>query len=445
MSKHPNQNGTNPKSTPEGISKITISGFKSIAEEQSIEIRPLTILAGKNSSGKSSMMQPLLLLKQTAETIYDPGALKLDGPNVKFTRGEQLLSSIVKNDAFDISLWADKEGIRFAFRKLPEGFIVESQTLLTNDSSRPSFRLFPDMTHEQIVALMPPNSETSTEFLNVCTRHGLRLFTKRDRCFLRVAAETQAGHGLSFPELLFPLIATERYIYEIIHVPGLRGTPERTYPVTAIGSTFAGKFDSYTASVIFDWQTSEQTDKINTLLNGLRLLGLTNTVEAKLINDAQVEILVGRTLHGEADDTVSIADVGIGVSQTLPVLVALLAAKPGQLVYIEQPEIHLHPRAQTELAQVLAEAAERGVRVVVETHSSLLLLGIQTLVAEGKLSPDLVKLHWFEQNKKGSTTIRSADLDEGGRFGDWPEDFGDVTLDAQDRFLTAAELHMAGF
>ena len=114
-------------------------------------------------------------------------------------------------------------------------------------------------------------------------------------------------------------------------------------------------------------------------------------------------------------------------------------------VYIEQPEIHLHPRAQTELAQVLAEAAERGVRVVVETHSSLLLLGIQTLVAEGKLSPDLVKLHWFEQNKKGSTTIRSADLDEGGRFGDWPEDFGDVTLDAQDRFLTAAELHMAGF
>ena len=444
MSKHPNQNGTNPKSTPEGISKITISGFKSIAEEQSIEIRPLTLLAGKNSSGKSSMMQPLLLLKQTAETIYDPGALKLDGPNVQFTLAEQLLSSIVEGNRFDISLWAGMEGINFAFHKLPEGFIVESLSRLTKENASPQFRLFPDMTHEQIASLVLPSSETAMKLIEEYRRLGLRLFTKRDRCFLRVAAETQAGHGLSFPELLFPLIATERYIYEIIHVPGLRGTPERTYPVTAIGSTFAGKFDSYTASVIFDWQTSEQTDKINTLLNGLRLLGLTNTVEAKLINDAQVEILVGRTLHGEADDTVSIADVGIGVSQTLPVLVALLAAKPGQLVYIEQPEIHLHPRAQTELAQVLAEAAERGVRVVVETHSSLLLLGIQTLVAEGKLSPDLVKLHWFEQNKRGSTTIRSADLDEGGRFGDWPEDFDDVSLNAQSRYLDAAEQRLAG-
>lgn len=141
---------------------------------------------------------------------------------------------------------------------------------------------------------------------------------------------------------------------------------------------------------------------------------------------------------------VNIADVGIGVSQTLPVSVALLAAKPGQLVYIEQPEIHLHPRAQTAMAQVLADAAMRGVRVVAETHSSLLLLGVQTLVAEGKLPPELVKLHWFKQGDDGATTIRSADLDEGGAFGDWPEDFGDVSLDAQDRFLDAAEKHLLG-
>ena len=59
------------------ITKITVAGFKSIAEEQSVEIRPLTILAGANSSGKSSIMQPLLLLKQTLEAPYDPGALLL--------------------------------------------------------------------------------------------------------------------------------------------------------------------------------------------------------------------------------------------------------------------------------------------------------------------------------------------------------------------------------
>src|SRR2546429_8436596 len=75
-----------------GITRITVGGFKSISQEQSIEIRPLTILAGANSSGKSSIMQPLLLLKQTLEAPYDPGALLLNGPNVKFTFVNQLLT-----------------------------------------------------------------------------------------------------------------------------------------------------------------------------------------------------------------------------------------------------------------------------------------------------------------------------------------------------------------
>src|SRR5438128_6506993 len=81
-----------PERNKEGITRITVAGFKSISQEQSIEIRPLTILAGANSSGKSSIMQPLLLLKQTLEATYDPGALLLNGPNVKFTSADQLLA-----------------------------------------------------------------------------------------------------------------------------------------------------------------------------------------------------------------------------------------------------------------------------------------------------------------------------------------------------------------
>ncbi|MHB1424491.1 MAG: AAA family ATPase, partial [Gemmataceae bacterium] len=67
---------------PPAITEIQVGGFKSISDDQMIEIRPLTILAGANSSGKSSMMQPLLLLKQTLEAPYDPGPLLLNGPNV---------------------------------------------------------------------------------------------------------------------------------------------------------------------------------------------------------------------------------------------------------------------------------------------------------------------------------------------------------------------------
>ena len=136
---------------------------------------------------------------------------------------------------------------------------------------------------------------------------------------------------------------------------------------------------------------------------------------------------------------VNITDVGLGVSQVLPVLVALIVAEPGQLVYLEQPELHLHPRAQVALARVLADAAKRGVRVVAETHSSLLLLGVQTLVAEGKLSPELVKLHWFTRREDGVTEVKSAEMDEVGAYGNWPEDFDDVDLKAQSRYIKAAQ------
>src|SRR4030065_2418222 len=79
---------------PVTIAKIAVRGFKSIADEQEIELRPLTLLAGANSSGKSSIMQPILLLKQTLEAPSDPGALLLDGPNLRFTSAEQLLSQL---------------------------------------------------------------------------------------------------------------------------------------------------------------------------------------------------------------------------------------------------------------------------------------------------------------------------------------------------------------
>lgn len=165
-------------------------------------------------------------------------------------------------------------------------------------------------------------------------------------------------------------------------------------------------------------------------------------VKAQPIDAVEIELQVGRLPgkgHRRKDDLVNIADVGFGVSQVLPVLVALLVAKPGQLVYIEQPELHLHPRAQQALAPILAEAADRGARVVVETHSSILLLAIQTLVAEGKLSPDKVKLHWFQRDSRGATKVTSGELDPLGAYGDWPEDFGEVMAGAEDRYLSAVE------
>jgi predicted ATPase len=76
----------------DGITRIAVEGFKSIVNRQEIEIAPLTILAGANSSGKSSIMQPLLMLKQTLEAPYDPGPLLINGPHVMFTSADQFLA-----------------------------------------------------------------------------------------------------------------------------------------------------------------------------------------------------------------------------------------------------------------------------------------------------------------------------------------------------------------
>jgi predicted ATPase len=198
----------------------------------------------------------------------------------------------------------------------------------------------------------------------------------------------------------------------------------------------------YVASVIAQWQADTNGEALVGLNGALEGLGLTWKVVADPMTQAQVQLKVGRLPHGKQgneNDLVSVADVGFGVSQTLPVIVALLVAQPGQAVYLEQPELHLHPRAQTRMGKLLSEAARRGVRVIVETHSSLLLRAIQTLVARNELSPELVKLHWFTRQEDGSTEVNSADLDKDGAFGNWPEDFDETAMAAERDYLDAAE------
>jgi predicted ATPase len=445
-----------------GITSITIEGFKSISQKQSIEIRPLTILAGANSSGKSSIMQPLLLLKQTLNASYDPGPLMLNGPNIKFTVAEQLLSNIggKRANAFNVGIAVDNNTEITVYFAKGEGtaFGIEQMTYKSDDTLH---RLYEGMDANEFLAGFRPSFQQSfrkieasliklAEYLdeNITEPH-IHFTVTRNRCFLTVTVSlSPEPSGQDMAQFTTPLsldTLVEEYISQIIHLPGLRGNPERNYPISAVGSDFPGTFENYSASIIRQWQVSKAKDKLEKLNRDLIRLGLAGRVFAVPIDDTEVELRVSRSLsstEGATEDTVSIADVGLGISQTLPVLVALHAANSGQLIYLEQPEIHLHPRAQYIMAEVLADAALQGKRLVVETHSSLLLLGIQTLVAEGKLPPDLVKLHWFQQQQDGSTQITSTDLDQTGAFGDWPEDFAAVALDSESRYLDAAQARL---
>jgi predicted ATPase len=404
------------------ITAISVKGFKSFAEEQRIEIRPLTILAGANSSGKSSALQPLLLLKQTLEASYDPGPLLLDGPHVHFTSAEQLLTRLGGHASaeFEIMFEVDHVPLRNVFRGRADGTLDIIRTVHPIRGT-----LEPDMTNEEVEDRVLPIEKAVNR-----TESGWRV--ERYRCFLIL--RRPGGYGLH-------VIDHQEGALRSFHVPGLRGNPARTYATAAVGDYFPGTFEHYVASLILAWQQTRD-ERLSALDHALEALGLTWKVHAKRVDATQVEILVGRLPSKKrvgAGDLVNIADVGFGVSQTLPVLVALLAAQPGQLVYLEQPELHLHPRAQQALAPILAEAAMRGVRVVAETHSSLLLLAIQALVAEGKLPPEQVILHWFQRDSRGATQVMTGDLDRMGAYGDWPEDFYSVSAAVENRYLDAVE------
>ena len=124
--------------------------------------------------------------------------------------------------------------------------------------------------------------------------------------------------------------------------------------------------------------------------------------------------------------------VGFGLSYTLPVVVALLAARPGSLVLVENPEAHLHPRGQMAMGDLIIRAAAAGAQVIVETHSDHVLNGIRVAVKEGRGAPDQVAIHYFQRitetrggDERIVHVVQSPRIDADGRVDSWPQGFFD--------------------
>lgn len=431
---------------------LAVEGYKAVRNRQALRIAPLTLISGVNSSGKSSFMQPFLMMKQTLDSTFDPGPLLLYGANVKVTEFQQMFSRGKSRSeaaaAFSVELRRGESSRNITFDTYAGGIRIKQDEMVTIEGQK--------------VALSEPLTQAQKKNLRKLGTQRVNRYVKyfpnrfdakswqpdvyRNRCFLEPLIRF-TGDGAEDALISFGLPLDEsddwvEWLRGIIHVPGLRGNPERAYQRSAVGNTYPGTFDTYVASVIAHWSDSQPT-KLASLAADLERLGLTWKVSTRRVDDASVEVMVGRMPHaqqGGANDLVSMADVGFGVSQTLPVLAALHAAEPGQLVYIEQPEVHLHPKAQWALAESLVRAANRGVYVVAETHSSLLIRGIQTAVAKGELRVRDLSLNWFSREaESGHQQIVVAEVDQAGRFGDWPLDFDEVSRDADWAYLDAVE------
>ena len=265
-----------------GITKIAVKGFKSIAEECEIDIRPLTILAGANSSGKSSIMQPLLLLKQTLEATYDPGPLLLNGPNVRFTEVSQFLSTLSGEkgtDRFqigiDTSISNFSHSIKITFKKGPGGIeIVEMTSKGKSGDDSPVFpedlTLYPEMPPEKIKAL-------TDQYMILRVASVDRV--KRSRCFLRLAS--QGSSKLNLDTTVKLINDPQSDILETIHLPGLRGNPERIYKLTTPVPGIPARL-KITLRVSFTSGRRRKTNALKTVANTLHTLGLTDRTSSAL-------------------------------------------------------------------------------------------------------------------------------------------------------------------
>jgi predicted ATPase len=135
-----------------------------------------------------------------------------------------------------------------------------------------------------------------------------------------------------------------------------------------------------------------------------------------------------REIRRELSNPYRATNVGFGISYTLPVVVAVLAARPGDLILLEAPEAHLHPRGQSRLGQLLARAASGGVQVIAETHSDHVINGVRVAVHDGLIPPEMagfLYFHWDPNAEEGTPVVRRVLVDSDGRLEDWPEGFFD--------------------
>jgi predicted ATPase len=218
---------------------------------------------------------------------------------------------------------------------------------------------------------------------------------------------------------------------ELRYLGPLRSAPQRYYN-RAAAAAGAGTSGEHIALHLFD--SASEVDEVNEWLQALKVpyslkvIPVRTTGGTAIIGD-NVAIVLTDTRSGI---DVSPADVGFGVSQVLPIVVQLLATQEG-VICIEQPEIHIHPKLQTELAELIIHSVSetgRNNQLIIETHSEHLLMRLQRRMREQVLSPDDVAVLYVEQDAEGVAHVRRLHLDPQGYFIDpWPAGFFEDGLD----------------
>lgn len=365
------------------IASICVENFKCF-RKASIDIGKLTVLAGLNGMGKSSVIQALLILRQS----YLSGDLTAGG-------------LLIAGDLIDLGTGSD---------------------ILFEDAAEEVIRLG--------FAIRDARGETT-----------LYKFAYRyDRDSERLSrGEEEASEALRVP--LVALADAAPFGPGFWYVQAERFGPRKSLPMSSahvqrrdLGAR--GEFVLHHLLASTDSVISEGDPRLKALGSSRRLVDQVDCWLQEISPGSHLDIepirsadlMIGGYRFNRSGDISSrrfrATNVGFGLSYSLPIIVALLSAKPGDLVVVENPEAHVHPRGQTQLGRLCALAAAAGVQVLVETHSDHFVDGVRLAVRFSEIKPEECRFHYFER-REGEVTIESPILDTEGRLSFWPQGFFD--------------------
>ena len=456
------------------LTSLQIQNFKAWKDTGVIRLAPLTVIFGANSAGKSSLGHLLLALKQTAlstdrrralhlgdsKTLIDLGTFRdcLYGHDMSkplhFNLGWKLPTSLEVKDplqstryhgdrmVLDVTIAAGKAE-QPEVTSLRYGLLANSQEVLDvrlTKSGGGKFELTSAPYH--LVKSVGRNwpLDDPEKFYRVSDASLARFQNASFLTDFALAAETMLG----------------RFFY----VGPLRDYPKRTYQWSGDTPEDVGHKGEYAIAAILAAQAQgrqlnrgpkKRKQSFPEFIAGwLKDLGIIHSFSVSPLAEGRKEYEVLVKTHEGASE-VKITDVGFGVSQVLPALVAAFYCPPDSVVWMEQPEIHLHPQVQAELADVFISAVkarengrDRNVQMIVESHSEHFLNRLQRRIAEGELSPKDVAIY-FCKRSGAAVELEPLQVNLFGEIENWPENFfGDEMAEFTARTVAAMELREKG-
>jgi hypothetical protein len=451
-----------------------------------VKLAPLTILLGANSSGKSSFLAPLLLLKQSL--------LSRTGRNALLTRGDYIDAGVFEDFVHDhdksgevtLSIrWhshaPDRKlspvgsyepgGAELTFKQGQDEQSVCLQQYKVEDLYRRTMlvrTLRPDGTYSLRMASMPPENrrkKSRTTKADAVTRRAMRVAMREaaptDFLFMSDSVR-QAGLlarmeiddatftiGIDDDRVRFYCAITDAVEFAIksvledtYYVGPLREAPRRVYELSGEMPPDVGTRGEFAPEIVYRWRTRKPN--IDEVQRWLARFGFGERLGFKAVGTGGFSLVMQRRGRPVAS---TLVDTGFGVSQVLPLVVQGLRADPSSRIIVEQPEIHLNPRLQAVVADLLASTVSRGIGLMVETHSEHVLLRLRTLVAAGDVPAGDVGIYFVERGE-GEALVRRVPIEANGYINpnDWPKGFFEDSLreamslaQAQARAARAAE------